>query len=179
MKFVFLHGEPASGKLTVAKALLRIVPGRLFDNHAAIDFALTLFEFGALGFWELVDEVRLSALEAAARHGVALTVATYCYSEPHDLAQFERFEAIVQAGGGQVLPVFLSCAEDQLAQRIGAADRAERRKITSMQGLNKFREGINITAVPRAECIRLDTSAAPPEATARAIVRHFALVPPI
>ena len=37
MKLLFLHGSPATGKLTVAKALLGIVPGRLFDNHAGID----------------------------------------------------------------------------------------------------------------------------------------------
>src|SRR5881392_2408918 len=47
MKLLFLHGSPAVGKLTVAKALLRIVPGRLMDNHAAIDLALTIFAFGA------------------------------------------------------------------------------------------------------------------------------------
>jgi tRNA uridine 5-carbamoylmethylation protein Kti12 len=47
MKLVFLHGAPATGKLTVAKALLNVVPGRLLDNHAAIDFARTIFEFGA------------------------------------------------------------------------------------------------------------------------------------
>ncbi len=46
MKLLFLHGAPAAGKLTVAKALLQRVPGRLFDNHAAIDLARTLFEFG-------------------------------------------------------------------------------------------------------------------------------------
>ena len=40
MKLLFLHGAPAAGKLTVAKALLRLVPGRLMDNHAAIDLAL-------------------------------------------------------------------------------------------------------------------------------------------
>jgi len=51
MKLLFLHGAPAAGKLTVAKALLRIVPGRLMDNHAAIDLALTVFDFGAPGFW--------------------------------------------------------------------------------------------------------------------------------
>ena len=55
MKLIFLHGEPASGKLTVARALLRLVPGRLMENHAAIDFARTLFDFGAPGFWELVE----------------------------------------------------------------------------------------------------------------------------
>jgi tRNA uridine 5-carbamoylmethylation protein Kti12 len=27
MKLVFLHGAPAVGKLTVAKALLRLIPG--------------------------------------------------------------------------------------------------------------------------------------------------------
>ncbi len=78
MKLVFLHGAPAVGKLTVAKALLRIVPGRLMDNHAAIDLALTIFEFGAPGFWELVHEVRYSALDAAARYDLTAVPRPDC-----------------------------------------------------------------------------------------------------
>ena len=39
MKLIFLHGSPAVGKLTVAKALLRLVQGRLMDNHANVDLA--------------------------------------------------------------------------------------------------------------------------------------------
>ena len=74
MKLLFLHGAPAAGKLTVAKALLQLVPGRLFDNHAAIDLARTLFDFGAPGFWELVHATRYQALDIAAEHGVALVV---------------------------------------------------------------------------------------------------------
>ena len=58
MKLLFIHGAPASGKLTVARALLQAVQGKLFDNHAAIDVARTVFEFGAPGFWELVHDVR-------------------------------------------------------------------------------------------------------------------------
>src|SRR5882757_4359875 len=79
MKLVFLHGSPAVGKLTVAKALLSMVSGRLFDNHAAIDLARTVFDFGAPGFWELVHSVRCSAIDAAAQHGVSLVVTTFCY----------------------------------------------------------------------------------------------------
>jgi|SRR5215470_8326040 len=94
MKLVFLHGAPAAGKLTVAKALLRAVPGRLFDNHAAIAVAQTVFDFGAPGFWELVNAVRSSVLEAAAGHGVPLVVTTYCYVEPDDRPAYEQFEAI-------------------------------------------------------------------------------------
>ncbi|MDP3691556.1 MAG: hypothetical protein Q8R73_11105, partial [Bradyrhizobium sp.] len=100
MKLLFLHGAPAAGKLTVAKALLQLVPGRLFDNHAAIDLARTLFEFGAPGFWELVHATRCQALNIAAEHGVALVVTTFCYADPLDLPQFEKFEEIMQRHGG-------------------------------------------------------------------------------
>lgn len=55
-KLVFIHGAPGSGKLTTAKALLSRVDGRLFDNHAAIDIARSVFDFGAAGFWELVKK---------------------------------------------------------------------------------------------------------------------------
>ena len=78
MKLLFLHGAPAAGKLTVAKALLGMVPGRLSDNHAAIDMALTVFDFDAPGFWELVHSLRCSTFEAAAAHGAGLVVTTFC-----------------------------------------------------------------------------------------------------
>src|ERR1700733_3205565 len=90
MRLLFLHGSPATGKLTVAKALLQAVPGRLFDNHAAIDLARTLFDFGAPGFWELVHNVRCAAFDAAAEHGVSLVVTTFCYAEPEDRPQYEK-----------------------------------------------------------------------------------------
>src|SRR5450631_1426131 len=110
MKLVFLHGSPAVGKLTVAKALLSMVPGRLFDNHASIDLARTMFDFGAPGFWELVHGVRYSALDAAGEYGVPLVVMTFCYAEPDDLPQFEKFEEIMRRHGGELLPVFLYCS---------------------------------------------------------------------
>src|SRR5260221_5113443 len=110
MKLIFLHGAPATGKLTVAKALLRIVPGRLFDNHAAIDVARTVFDFGAPGFWELVHDVRCKVLEATAAHNTPLLVMTYCYAEPDDLPSLTDFEAIVLRAGGELLPVFLHCS---------------------------------------------------------------------
>lgn len=175
MRLVFLHGAPAAGKLTVAKALLRLVPGRLFDNHAAIDVARTVFEFGAPGFWELVHNVRVAVLDAAAEHGIPLVVATYCYVEPDDRPAFEQFEAIIRRHGGELLPVFLHCSEAEAFRRVGNADRAERRKITSAQGLADFVGQFNIVPVPRTDCLMLDTEVRTADATAREIVRHFRL----
>jgi hypothetical protein len=175
-KLIFLHGAPATGKLTIAKVLLSIVSGRLLDNHAAIDLARTMFDFGAPGFWDLVHHVRVSALDAAARHGVPLVVTTFCYSEPGDRPQFEEFEALMQRHGGELMPAFLHCSDEEIGRRIGAADRTERRKITSMEGLRQFRLGYHDSPVPRADCIMLDTAAQSAEAAAREIVRHFGLV---
>ena len=178
MRLIFLHGAPATGKLTVAKALLCLVPGRLLDNHAAIDLARTMFDFGAPGFWDLVHDVRLSALDRACRHGVPLVVMTYCYSEPTDLPQFEQFESVVKSHRGDLLPVFLHCAEQEIARRIGNPDRAERRKITSIEGLMRFRTIYNDAPVPRADCIKLDTTTRSPEATANEIVRQIGFPEP-
>jgi hypothetical protein len=175
MKLLFLHGSPASGKLTVAKALLKLVPGRLFDNHAAIDLARTVFDFGAPGFWELVHSVRYSALDAAGKHGVPLVVMTFCYGEPDDLPQFQNFEEIMRRHGGELLPVFLHCSRKEALRRVGNPDRVERRKMTSGESLIKYLDDNNFTSVPRADCLVLDTGARPAEASARAIIEQFGL----
>ena len=175
MKLLFLHGAPAVGKLTVAKALLRIVPGRLMDNHAAIDLARTIFEFGAPGFWELVHDVRYSAIDAAAKGGVPLLVMTFCYAEPDDREQFGQIEEIVQRHGAKLLPVFLHCSREEALRRVGNPDRVERRKLTSGEHLIRDLDRYNLTAVPRPDCLRLDTSINPAEVTAQKIVEHFGL----
>ena len=172
---VFLHGSPAVGKLTVAKALLQLVPGRLMDNHAAIDLALTIFDFGAPGFWELVHDVRRSAMNAAAEHRVPLLVTTFCYAEPEDREQFGQIEEMVQRHGGELLPVFLHCSREEALRRVGNPDRVERRKLTSGEHLIRDLDRYDLTAVPRPDCLRLDTGVNAADVTAQEIVRHFGL----
>ena len=76
MKLLFLHGSPATGKLTVAKALLRMVPGRLMDNHASIDFARQIFDFDAPGFW------RRSITSGIRPWTPPPRTASHCWSRP-------------------------------------------------------------------------------------------------
>lgn len=175
MKLIFLHGAPAVGKLTVAKALLRLVPARLMDNHAAIDLARTIFDFGAPGFWELVHAARCAALSAAGEHNVPLLVMTFCYVEPDDIANHAEFESIARRHGGDLLPVFLHCSREEAARRVGNPDRVERRKLTSAESLMRDLDRNNYTALPRDNCARFDTGAMLPDAVAQAIVNRFAL----
>jgi hypothetical protein len=175
MKLLFLHGAPAAGKLTVAKAVLGLVPGRLFDNHVALDPALMLFEFGAPGFWELVHNIRCDAFAAAAEHAIPLVVTTFCYAEPSDRAQFTEFENIARRRGGELLPVFLYCSRQEAARRVGNPDRVERRKMTSPETLARFLDDHDFTPVPRPDVLKLNTEAVSPTAIAQQIIGHFGL----
>ena len=175
MKLVFLHGSPAVGKLTVAKALLRMVSGRLFDNHAAIDWALTIFDFDAPGFWELVLSVMYSAIDAAAAQRVSLLVTTFCYVEPDDFMLYQKFEEIMLRHNSELLPVFLHCAREETLRRVSNPDRVERRKLTSREILTRDLDRYQFSAVPRSDCFKLDTEVRSADLTALEIVRHFGL----
>jgi hypothetical protein len=175
MKLVFLHGSPAVGKLTVAKALLQIVSGRLFDNHAAIDLARTVFDFGSPGFWELVRTVRSSAIEAAAEHDISLVVTTMCYADPDDLPQYQKLEEIMRRHNGELLPTFLHCSRAEAARRVGNSDRVERGKLTSPESLIRELDRNNFSPVPRSNCVKLDTEVSSARVTAQEIVSRFAL----
>jgi hypothetical protein len=83
----------------------------------------------------------------------------------------------VQRHGGELLPVFLHCSKEELIRRVSNADRAERRKITSEKGLDKFLAQYDISPVPRTDCVMLDSEARSADATAQEIIRHFGLMP--
>src|SRR5262245_65877950 len=102
MKVLFIHGAPAAGKLTTARAVLNRVNGRLFDNHAAIDVARTVFDFGAPGFWALVQAGRMLVLDAGAAKSGPLLVVTTAYVDPGHLLRFQPFEAVASRSGGRL-----------------------------------------------------------------------------
>ena len=175
MKLVFIHGAPAAGKLTTARALLGLIKGRLFDNHAAIDVARTVFDFGAPGFWELVQAVRALVLDAAAERRTPLVVMTSVYVEPDDLPMFEQFESIVRRHCGQILPVFLQCSTEEIIRRVGNSDRIAKRKMASEHGARNFMTEHKVCAVPRRNCLVLNSETSSAEANAQEIARHFSL----
>jgi hypothetical protein len=175
MKLLFLHGSPAVGKLTVAKALLRMVSGRLFDNHAAIDLACTVFDFDAPGFWELVHSVTCSAIDAAAEHGLSLVVTTFCYVEPDHLTLYEQLEKTMLRHDGELLPVFLHCTREEAVRRVRNPDRVERCKLTSQEGLIRDLESYKFLPVPRSDCLKLDTGVRSADLTAQEIIHRFGL----
>jgi len=176
MKLLFIHGAPATGKLTMALALRKIIGATVFDNHAAIDTARGTLPFGTSEFWKLVHATRLSSLQMAAKQGVPIVIMTSCYSDPDDLPVFKSYEVVVKTNCAEVLPVFLHCSQSEAIRRVGNADRVERGKIRTASGLKKFGRQYNLSPVPRKNCLMIDSEAQTADKTALEIAAHFHLL---
>lgn len=176
MNLIYLHGPPAAGKLTVGRALAALIDGRLLDNHASIDFARTLFDFGTPAFRRLVQSVRLTATRHAAEAHLSNLIWTSVYAEPEDRPCFDALCELIVDCGGVIMPVFLTCDTDLLVDRIANQDRVDRGKLSSAEGLETFLAQWNVARVPHSNCLTVDTTSTEPQDAAGEIASHFGLV---
>ena len=174
MKLVFLHGPPAVGKLTVARELARLTGFRLFHNHLTVDLVSSLCPFGSEAFILLREQIWLSAFGEAARQKVSL-IFTF---NPERTVR-ERFiqDAIevVEAAGGKLIFVELTCAEEELERRIEDASRKEFGKLASVAQYRSLKDAnaFNFPKLPKG--ISVDTTAQLPADSARLIGEHVTL----
>lgn len=171
MQLIYLHGSPAVGKFTIARTLAEVVPARLCDNHATIDLGRTLFDFGTDAFWDLVSTLRLNVISAAARSNLPYLITTSCYDHPADLPQIEQWENVLHRNGATLLPVFLTCSFDTLRQRVVQPERARRRKLHTVAGLDAYIAKFNLQPLPRPDCVTIDTDTLSPQQSAARIIR--------
>lgn len=173
MKLVFLYGPPGTGKLTVAREVARMTGFKLFHNHLTVDLAASLFTHGSPDYMEYVRHLRCEAFERAARAGVSL-VFTFWYSGVSE-PSVARYRAIVEAQGGEVLFVRLSCRPEVLEARVANVSR-QNWKISSVEQLKdalaQYPGSFEVIPGTRLE---IDNSDLAPEEVARQIVSHFGL----
>lgn len=53
---MFIYGPPAVRKFTVARELAKYTRSKLYHNHVSIQEVGSIFEFGTLPFWRLLNE---------------------------------------------------------------------------------------------------------------------------
>ena len=132
MKLVFIHGAPAVGKFSVARELAKITGFRLFHNHLTVDLLSSVFPFGSQPFVLLREQVWLSVFREAAINDVSL-IFTF-NPESTVLERFiEDTDDVVEAAGGQVYFVELTCAQSELERRIENPSRKEFGKLCSIE----------------------------------------------
>jgi hypothetical protein len=167
MKLVFLHGPPAVGKLTVARELAALTGFRLFHNHLTVDLVSSLFPFGSEAFVQLREQIWLAAFAEAARNSVSLIFTFNPERTVRDSFIQETINAI-EAAGGQVIFIELTCADEELERRMEDASRKEFGKLASVEQYRSLRDAgafqfpklpngliLDVTALQPAESAQL------------------------
>ena len=132
MKFLFLHGPPAVGKLTIAREVAALTGWRLFHNHLAVDLALSLYDFGTPGFVALREEAWLAGIRRALADSLPGLIFT-CNPENSVPQRFiDELFGDVPARGGTLLSVSLTASEAAIEARLSAPSRHEHRKLVDL-----------------------------------------------
>jgi adenylylsulfate kinase-like enzyme len=175
VKLLYLHGPPAAGKYTIAKALEAKIGARFFHNHLTIDAAKAIFDFGTPAFWDLVYALRLQCIAAAAQQAEGVVTYTSCYSHPHNLPFYEQIEDVVLAAGSDLLPVYLQCTMAELENQVANDSRGEMGKLQNVAGLHQALKQWHHIAVPRDECLTVVTAGKTAAECADEIILAFSL----
>jgi len=131
MRLIFIHGPPAVGKLTVARELAQLTGLPLFHNHLAVDVLTPLFEFGSPSFVKLRELIWLSVFQEAAKNDVSL-IFTFAPERTVRPSFIQDTIATVEARGGVVRFVRLTCGAREIEQRLASPSRAEFGKLQSL-----------------------------------------------
>jgi hypothetical protein len=173
MQLVFLYGQAAAGKLTVARHLAGATGLALFHNHLVVDAVAAVFPFGSEPFVRLRERFWLETIEAAAKAGRGL-IFTFA-PEPSVAADFpERVRALVERHGGEVVFVALEISPKEQERRLVAPSRAAFGKLQALEILRQFTPGFDacLAAMP-APALRIDADSTPPDEAAAMIAARL------
>jgi hypothetical protein len=177
MKLIFIYGMPASGKLTVAQELVAITGYKLFHNHLVVDLLQTVFEFGSPEFVVLREEFWLSIFDRACRSelpGMIFTFAPESTVRPEFIANVVK---TVNAAGGEVDFIELTCPLEELKRRMGGLSRLQYKKLTSVPLFEQLHEegAFEASYMPKPK-LSIDTSDNQPARAALEIARALDLL---
>jgi hypothetical protein len=170
MRLVFIYGLPATGKLTVAQELSKLLGYKLFHNHLVVDLLLSTFEFGSGPFVELREQIWLSVFDHACRNQLNGLIFTFNPENTVGANFVQKTLEIVGKGGGRVDFVELICPLDELKRRIDSPSRLRYRKLSSLSLFEHLEASgeFDTSHMPRP-LLTLDTSLKRPEQAAAEI----------
>src|SRR6266550_4063891 len=171
MMLVSIHGAPAVGKLTVARELSRLTGLPLFHNHLTVDLVSSLFAFGTPAFVSLREEIWLAAFAEAARSDLSL-IFTFNPERTVNEKFIQKTTDIVEAAGGRVVFVELTCSEDELEKRIEEPSRKDFGKLSSVDQYRSLKSEGAFEFPKLPSEISLDTTNQSPAVTAKLISDH-------
>ena len=183
MKFVFLIGDAAVGKMTVGQELMKITELRLFHNHMTIEPVLEIFgKFNGNAISRLRDVI-FEEFAASDNYGMIFTYI-WAFDQPSDWESIEHVKQIFAPYNTDFYYVELVAPQAVRLQRNITQNRlvhkASKRNIdVSNQRLIDtditYRCVSNEGEIPFNNYLRIDNSNLSAEETAQQIKQYFSL----
>lgn len=169
MKLIFIYGEAAAGKLTVAQHVAQLTGLPLFHNHLVVDAVGAVFPFGSENFIRLREQFWMDVFSAAAGENRSL-IFTFAPEPTVDDGFAGRVRTLIESLGGEVVFIALTVSAEEQMRRINNASRAEFGKLRSPELLAELKHtfAASMAAMPPA-ALTLDTGTLSPEAAATRI----------
>ena len=128
--FILLNGYPGVGKLAIGQELIKLIDGRLLDNHSVYGVAFALTEVKSEAFYETIRGVQSIADERilALPRDVPV-VLTDVLTESSDWAD-ECWHRVLELASvrGLLCVVHLHCELEENKRRIKSEERSIKRK---------------------------------------------------
>ena len=177
---VCLVGFPGAGKLTIARALSRLIVATIVDNHWISDPILKLVTTAGTqpvpdAIWPEVTKVRGAVLETIAAFAPPHTNFIFTYAgsneDPEDRKAFEEYRGVAVRRAARFVAVRLLCGEAELVRRIQSPERHGRKLTDPREAIENVRDFSPLDpCLP--ESMTLDVTALSAEAAATRIRDH-------
>ena len=176
MQLVWLHGPPAAGKLTVAKALQSNHGFKLFHNHLAVDLSMAIYDgFGEKDFHFFTNSIRRQTLSKANELGVERMVMTFMTCAKEDSTEIRRYLDFFELEGIEVYPVQLFPRNDVLLSRSVSPERQKSHKISCQEHLSELLSEWQFLPIEHRNSLQVDNSERSPDDVVRQIIEHLSL----
>ena len=177
MNLVFIHGKPATGKLTIARRLVTLTGYQLYHNHIAVDEALQLHAFGTPAFIEMRERLWREYFVRIAKQLPPGIIFTFSPENSVPQAFIDWLFGEWSAIGVRLISIELTASETAIESRLTAATRGHFKKINNVSLYRELRAARTFQSpvIPRTD-LRIDTEKIPPPEASRLIAKHFALV---
>ena len=152
----------------MARELAELTGLPLFHNHLAVDVLTPLFEFGSASFVKLRELIWLSVFQEAAKNDVSL-IFTFAPERTVRPSFVQDTITTVEARGGVVHFVRLTCDAGQIEQRLTSASRAEFGKLQSLDQYQTLTRAGAFDYPELPAVLTIDTGAVSPREAAVAI----------
>jgi len=176
MNLVFLHGRPATGKLTIARKLVTLTEYQLYHNHIAVDEVLQLHAFGTPGFIEQRDQLWRRFFIRTAHEKPPGVIFTFNPERSVPQAFVDWLFGGLAETGVTVLSVELTASEPVIESRLASRSRHHFSKLTNLDLYRQLRASGAFEAplIPRTD-LRVDTGKFSPAEASRQIAAHLGL----